>query len=280
MAAAPPKKPPSETQIAAYLARIGFTGTPQADLETLTAIHRGHVEAIPWDNLDVALGRPLTRDPAAAFDKLVTRRRGGWCYEMNGLLGWMLEGLGFRLAHLAGAVDREIRGDATIGNHLLLLVELDRTYIADTGFGTGLIEPAPLAEGPVRQSPMAFRLERLGDGWWRFHNHPGLKPASFDFARSMTDTARLEEHCRWFQDSPDSHFKGRVVVNTYRGGRLEMLTMTQLETLDAQGRHETAINTREEFSQRLTTLYGAELAEAGALWEIATAIRPEPDTAG
>jgi N-hydroxyarylamine O-acetyltransferase len=272
--------PPSEAQIAAYLARIGFAGAPQANLETLTAIHRGHVEAIPWDNLDVALGRPLTRDPAEAFDKLVTRGRGGWCYEMNGLLGWMLEGLGFRLAHLAGAVDREIRGDTMIGNHLVLLVELDRTYVADAGFGTGLIKPVPLAEGPIRQGPMAFRLERLDGDWWRFHNHEGLKPASFDFARSMTDEARLEARCRWFQTDPKSHFKGRVVVNTYRGGRLEMLEMPRHNTLDAQGKRETMVETREDFAERLAALYGADLAEAAELWEIAAAIPPEPETAG
>jgi len=71
-----------------YLDRIAFLGHPRPDLDTLTRLHRGHVENIPYENLDVQFVRPVTRDPAAIFEKLVTRRRGGWCYEMNGLLGW------------------------------------------------------------------------------------------------------------------------------------------------------------------------------------------------
>jgi N-hydroxyarylamine O-acetyltransferase len=267
--------PPTDAQISAYLKRIGFSGKPRVDLETLTAIHRGHVESIPWDNLDVALGRPLTRDPADAFVKLVTRRRGGWCYEMNGLLGWMLEALGFEVTRLAGAVNRVGFGDEVIGNHLLLLVELDRTYIADTGFGTGLIEPVALEEGEVEQDPVRFRLERLDETWWRFHNHDGLMPPSFDFAPTITDETLLEARCQWLQNHPKSHFKGRVVVNSYRKGRLEMLDLPRLWTLGPEGMSEASVETSEEFARRLADLYGAEIMETPDLWEI-VAIRPAP----
>ncbi len=70
--------------LTAYLDRIGFRGTPRADLDTLTRLHRGHVTHIPYENLDVQLGRPVSRAPAAIFHKLVTRRRGGWCFECAG----------------------------------------------------------------------------------------------------------------------------------------------------------------------------------------------------
>lgn len=69
-----------------YLDRIGFAGEAHADLETLRRLHRGHVETIPYENLDVQFGVPVDRTPEAAFEKLVYRKRGGWCYEMNGLL--------------------------------------------------------------------------------------------------------------------------------------------------------------------------------------------------
>jgi N-hydroxyarylamine O-acetyltransferase len=119
----------------AYFARIGFRGETRVDRETLFAIHRAHLLAIPYENLDVVLRKPVTRDPAAAFDKIVHRRRGGWCYEMNGLLAWALGQVGFRVTHMAGAVHRAAYGDATIGNHLVLRIDLDEPYLCDAGFG-------------------------------------------------------------------------------------------------------------------------------------------------
>src|SRR3954451_21382564 len=98
-------------ELAAYLARIGYAGPVRPDLSTLRAVHRAHLQAIPYDSLDVQLGRPLTLDPAAAYDKIVRRRRGGWCYEMSGLLGWALGEIGFSVPRMAGAAMRAERGD-------------------------------------------------------------------------------------------------------------------------------------------------------------------------
>jgi len=67
-------------ELAAYLERIGYAGPARPDLATLRAVHRAHLQAIPYENLDVQLGRPVSIDPAAAYDKIVRRRRGGWCY--------------------------------------------------------------------------------------------------------------------------------------------------------------------------------------------------------
>src|SRR5215212_4496121 len=105
-------------ELTAYLERIGYDGALAPDLPTLTALHRAHVLAIPFENLDVQLGRPPTLDPAAIFAKLVTARRGGWCYEQNGLFGRVLAGLGFTVTRMSGGVMRAERGEATMGGHL------------------------------------------------------------------------------------------------------------------------------------------------------------------
>ena len=78
-----------------YFARIDYRGPVAPDLACLRAIHRQHLLAIPYEDLDVQLGRPLDLDPERIFEKLVARRRGGWCYEMNGLLEWALTEIGF-----------------------------------------------------------------------------------------------------------------------------------------------------------------------------------------
>ena len=82
-------------QLAAYLDRIGYSGSTLPSRDTLFAVHRAQAYSIPYEGLDMQLGRPVDLDPVRTFDKLVLQRRGGWCYETNGLLGWALGEMGF-----------------------------------------------------------------------------------------------------------------------------------------------------------------------------------------
>jgi N-hydroxyarylamine O-acetyltransferase len=206
--------------LSGYLRRIGFNGEPRPDLRTLRRIHRLHLESIPYENLDVQLGRKVGLDLDAIYGKLVTARRGGWCYEMNGLFAWALERIGFKVTRLAGAVLRDKVGDTSIGSHLALCVHLDDCYLADVGFGDGLIEPVLLGEGSFRQDAFDFRLERLDESWWRFHNQPHGGAPSFDFRLSEAPQERLAERCEWLQSSPESLFVQNAVCQRYADGRL------------------------------------------------------------
>jgi N-hydroxyarylamine O-acetyltransferase len=251
--------------LAYYLERVGFAGTPRADLDTLTRLHRGHATYIPYENLDVQFGRKVTREPAAIFDKLVTRGRGGWCYEMNGLLGWALEEIGFEITPMAGGVRRAQLGDWTLGNHLVLWVHLDRPYLADVGFGDGLIDPVPIAAGQIRQGLLTFALEELGQGWWRFHGDPRGNGPSFDFAMKPADEAVLDERCTWLQSVPESPFVQNAVLQrhladghaTLRGKMLRMVGET-VETRE--------LASANEYVETLDRVFGLRLAEARALW--------------
>lgn len=252
--------------LAAYLARIGFVGEARPDLPTLRQMHRRHVETIPFENLDVQLGRPLSRDSGAAFDKIVGRRRGGWCFEMNGLFAAMLEAVGFTVRRLAGAVMREKAGDAMIGNHLVLLVDLDRTYVADVG-GTGLFEPAPLAEGPIRQGFRRYSLERLEDGWWRFRNHPGAMPPSFDFSPEMADETLLDQGCHWLQTDSESPFVIHAIVQRQYDDRMESLVGRTHSTIAASGTRSRVIESESDYRALVGATFGLALAETPALWQ-------------
>src|SRR5690349_2749098 len=154
--------------IQAYFDRIGFTGVARPDLATLKALHRAHAFAITYENMDVQLGRPVTIDPAAAFDKIVRRGRGGWCHEMNGVFGAVLDAVGFKVTPLAGGFKSSVRGDDAIGNHLVLLVDLpEGPWIADVGFGDGSRDPYPLQEGTIVSDGFQYGLARLDADWWR-----------------------------------------------------------------------------------------------------------------
>lgn len=253
-----------------YLRRIGFEGQPRADLATLRQMQRRHLAAISYENLDVQLGVPVGFELDAIFDKLVRSRRGGWCYEMNGLLAWALQLVGFRVAQLAGAVLRDQRGDSAIGNHLVLCVYLDQPYLADVGFGDGLIEPVPIIAGPIRQDFLNFRLELLADQWWRFHNHPAGGAASFDFQLHAAQPEVLASQSRWLQTSPQSGFVQNAVCQRYESGELFMLRGRVLRIITAIGANERTLNTVDEYVAVLEKNFGIYTPDIAKLWDRVT----------
>ena len=107
--------PLSASQLDAYLARVGIDRPVSLDIAGLSKLHRAHLMAFTWEALDAFMGWPSTITPASAFAKMVEGRRGGWCYEMNGLFGAALSAHGFRVSRLCGGVDREKIGDIAIG---------------------------------------------------------------------------------------------------------------------------------------------------------------------
>ncbi len=137
--------PLNPTDIDDYCKRISFSGSLRCDLATLQRLHHLHPQAIPFENLDSWLGRPVSLEPAVVFDKLVTRRRGGYCFEQNLLFREVLEALGFHVKGLAARVVWNMPVDVMLPRtHMVLLVTLDgRRLIADVGFG-GLTLTAPL----------------------------------------------------------------------------------------------------------------------------------------
>ncbi|MGW7275128.1 arylamine N-acetyltransferase family protein [Streptomyces sp. NPDC054864] len=151
-----------ELDIEAYFARVGYEGEAKPDFDTLRALHRAHVASIPFENLEMMVGRPVPLDLGALQDKLVRRRRGGYCYEQNLLFAAALDRIGFAVTGL-GARVRSGASSRRAVTHMLLNVEADdRQWHCDVGFGAeGLLEPILLAnEGDVGQD--------VRQGEWRF----------------------------------------------------------------------------------------------------------------
>ena len=251
----------------AYFERIGFRGEARPDLATLTALHRAHLQAVPYENLDVQLGRPLTPDPDAAIDKIVARGRGGWCYEMNGVFGSALSEIGFDVTRMAGAANRELLGDIVAGNHLVLRVDIDgKPWIADVGFGDGCQDPVPLREGAMTVGGYAFRLEVLDERWWRFHNHEFGGARSFDFIVEPADPELLAARCQWLQYDPTSHFVLNLIVQRYRGDTILQLRGRVLRTVTPAGVETRLIESADELVAVLATEFGLDAPEAAGLW--------------
>ena len=252
--------------IRAYLKRIGFAGDPRPDLDTLRRIQRGHLENIPYENLDVQLGRRLSLSVEEAFEKLVKQKRGGWCYEMNGVMGWALETIGFDVMPMTGAVKRDIRGDTAKGNHLVLSVKLDRHYLADVGLGDGPFEPIPLEEGQYGEGWRTVRLERMADGWWRFYNYENSFASSFDFQHKPADWDVMQAKCEWLQTSADSVFTQNVQCLRPSLEGYIMLVGRVVKSNSAGGTANRVVDSAEEYRATLAATFGIELPEAGSLW--------------
>jgi N-hydroxyarylamine O-acetyltransferase len=236
--------------------------------ETLDGVMRAHVAAIPFENLDVQLGWPTSRALPDICAKLVTRRRGGWCYEQNGLLGWALGELGFAVTPLAGGVMRIAAGDAALGNHLALLVALDDgPWLVDAGFGGSLAAPVRLAAAGYRHAPYDLSLVQLDDGYWRYEERVDGKPFSFDFHASPADQAALDAHHSRLQVAPDSPFVLNLVVQRRLGDRhLSLRGRVLTETRPDGSSAETLLPDAAALVETLAVRFGLDVPDIAARW--------------
>jgi len=248
-----------------YLARIEYEGPVVPNLACLTAIHRQHLLAIPYEDLDVQLGRPLDLDIQRTFEKIVSRRRGGWCYEMNGLLCWALKEIGFEVTRIVGGICRSSEGDEAMGNHLVLRVDLDVPMLADTGIGDGILDPIRFEVGRFIQGDRQFRIEELQDGHWRFHNHPGLSPDSFDFSpESPADEERLAWTCRNLQDDEDSIFRQNLMCMQPDGVGGTKMLIGRVLALPGEGKR--FLESATELCGTLEEVFGLRDPDFPSLW--------------
>src|SRR5579871_1970058 len=139
--------------LAAYRRRIGDSGPIAPDAATLRRLHRNHLLAVPFENLDVVRGIPVSLDPLAVYEKIVERRRGGWCFEMNNVFAQALRAVGFDVAHLGASVGEDAEREGLF-NHLTLLARCDEgEFFADVGFATGPLEPLTFEAGETTIGP-------------------------------------------------------------------------------------------------------------------------------
>ena len=255
------------SRLDAYLDRIGYSAPVRVDRQTLFGLHRAHLLAIPYENLDIHLGRALTLDVDAIFDKIVTRRRGGWCYEMNGLFAWALREIGFDVSLLAGTVGRRASGPTAEGNHLLMSVRLDQPYLADVGFGNGFLDPLPLAAGRYVQTDFLKPFElRQADGRWELVGD-GVGGGGFDFTLEPAVMTRFAAQCHHLQTSPESGFVRVAVCHRFRPDGIYSLRGAVLQQTNALGTASTTLDHAARYRQALEDLFGLHLPEVDPLWQ-------------
>ncbi len=255
--------------IDAYLQRLDYHGPRACTIGTLRALHQAHLLAVPFENLDIHLGRPIVLDEAALYDKIVRQRRGGFCYELNGLFAALLRELGFDVKLLsAGVMDNGKFGPDF--DHLTLLVQLEERWLADVGFGDSFREPLRLDEPNEQfQHGVAYRLSNSGGQWtmlrrlpnqdweprYRFPDFP-----SVSFKGKSGQPHRLADFagmCRYHQTSPASHFtQKRICSRATPEGRVTLSDTRLIITTNGQRQE---MRLRDQYTRALWEHFGIDL---------------------
>jgi N-hydroxyarylamine O-acetyltransferase len=240
--------------IQAYLKRIHYHGSLAPTLATLRALHHAHLLAVPFENLDIPLQRPIVLDEARLFDKIVTRRRGGFCYELNGAFAALLRALGFDTQLLAARV---FNGQGELGiefDHMALLVQLEERWLADVGFGDSFREPLRLDERDAqREGERAYRIADGEPYWTYFQHEDGDWKAQYVFTLHPYQLADFAGGCHYHQTSPDSPFtRRRVCSRALPDGRVTLSEMKFIATTNGD-RSEHDVASEAEYTELLQT---------------------------
>jgi N-hydroxyarylamine O-acetyltransferase len=221
-----------------YLERINYSGSTAPTLDTLRAVHLAHMRAVPFENLDIPRGWRIDLDESKLFDKIVTRRRGGFCYELNGLFAALLSSLGFGVDMLAARVPS---ADGSLGiafDHLALRVKLDVHWLADVGFGDSFSEPLRLAEGLEQQRDgVEYRIDPEGTDRRLLRREVDAWTPHYQFSLDSFQWSDFAGGCDYHQTSPDSPFTRRRICSLATpGGRV---TLSDLKLIVTHGKERT-----------------------------------------
>lgn len=243
-----------------YLKLLDLTPPRKPDPLFLERLHERHLLRVPFENLNIHLGRPIHLDIPSLFDKIVRQKRGGFCYELNHLFHWLLESLGYDSILVSARVRTEQGGFSPEFDHLALIVTLDEPYLVDVGFGNAFRRPLPL-NGEIREDISGlYRVRYIDKDEFALQKKSGEN--WFDSYRFTLVPRRIEEFldmCRYHQTSPDSHFtQGRICSRATPSGRIT-LTGTELKVTENGEQRTLPVSSEEEWSRLLAEHFGIRL---------------------
>ncbi|MGH9905819.1 MAG: arylamine N-acetyltransferase family protein [Pyrinomonadaceae bacterium] len=250
--------------IEAYLKRINYHGSRAASAETLRDLQVAHLRSVPFENLSIHAGQPIVLDDNTLFEKIVTLRRGGFCYELNGLFAALLRALGFDVLMLSAGVAGPEGEWGPDFDHMALLVTLDERWLADVGFGDSFLEPLLLEEEREQvQGALTYKIvddgshlvlmRRQSAGDWEHQYRFTLQP--YDYA----DYADM---CLYHQTSSESHFtRKRVCTLATPEGRITLSDLRLISSVDGGGRQERALASEDEFNTLLRQHFGIQMTK-------------------
>jgi N-hydroxyarylamine O-acetyltransferase len=257
----------------AYLARLGLDPEPPS-AQALARLHGAHAERVPYETLWIHLGERWGIDPAESVARIATRRRGGYCYHLNGGLGALLDALGYDVSrHVGGVHGPDGATGDEMTNHLVLTVHglpTDRNpgggWYVDAGLGDALHEPLPLVAGTYRQDPFTLVLDEtpgvVGD--WHLTHDPAGSFAGMSWRSASTGMDAFGARHGWLSTSPESGFVRVLTVQRRDATGVDILRGLVLQRVGTDAT-ETTLASTAELADALGDVFGLDAAvEVGA----------------
>ena len=251
--------------IPAYLTRMNYSASVKPDAETLHGLQSAHLLSIPFENLDIGLNQPIQLSEEALWDKIILRKRGGFCYELNGLFARFLKQIGFDVTYLNARVFNREGKPGIDFDHLALLVKIPQEptrWLADVGFGDSFTEPLSFEMGNEQvQGLRSYRLEQTTEGYitWQ-KNYDGTWERQYFFdLQPHNFPDEYEAACLYHQTSPKSSFtRARIISRATPEGRISLEDGSLIITTNGQ-REERLVPDREEYQALLKEHFGVVL---------------------
>jgi N-hydroxyarylamine O-acetyltransferase len=251
-----------------YLTRIQYFNPLKPDVQTLQGLQFAHLQHVPFENLDIALKHPIHLSEEALWNKIVVGKRGGFCYELNGLFARLLEEIGFDVTYLNARVYNHEGNLGIEFDHLALLAQIPNQptrWLVDVGFGDSFNEPLNFEEHSEQvQGLRAYRLEQTNEGYitWQ-KNYDGSWERQYFFdLQPRNFPADYEAACLYHQTSPKSSFtQGNIITKATPDGRVSLEDGRLILTKNGQ-RSERLLKDQEEYHALLKDHFDVVLKEA------------------
>jgi len=237
-----------------------YSGPLDVSVQTLRELHKAHLLAIPFENLDNHVGRRIVLDEEKVIRKLVEERRGGICYELNGAFCTLLREIGFDVSMLAAGVARDEGGFDPPFDHLTLMVNLDQRWLADVGFGDSFREPLLLDERSVQiQRDDAFQLTDADESLVLLRLEGGVWKPQYRFTLEPHPYSAFSEMCVYHQTSPESIFTQRRACSLATTEGRITVTDKRVITTERGEKRERELVSRDEWRAALLEHFGIDL---------------------
>lgn len=253
----------TKEKVQAYLERIGYTGPIDGSAEMLAQLQECHLHTVPYENLDILQRKPLSLEIPDLFEKIVVKRRGGYCFELNALFSWLLRELGYNVTDYFARFWRDEPNPPPKRRHHVLKVEAEgRFFLCDVGVG-GIVprRPIEMVPGLVHdQGDESYKLEQVPEfGWMLYEKKKGVWSEIFSFTEEPQFPKDFITTSFWCERAPESIFKDSAMIAIRTKEGRNSVSGDEFRIFTEEGVHAFKPETEAEYKEALKKYFGIVL---------------------
>jgi N-hydroxyarylamine O-acetyltransferase len=246
-----------------YLHRLQVTETENPSYAFLSKLQEQHLLTVPFENLDIHQGKKIVLDENRIYEKIIIGGRGGFCYELNGIFCWLLRSLGFTVSMGSARVYLPTKERFSPEfDHMVLLVDLEKTFLVDVGFGDSFRKPIALPDGKSNDISGSYGLQTFASGQDTYilqKKDNNDWQTVYSFTKHPRVLSAFEEMNAFNQSSPESHFTQQTICSiATKNGRVS-LSDDFLTITDGESKRKIDVNSHEDFKQKLRDHFGIQV---------------------